>query len=108
VAIVRDVARDPTFRRIVGEERAPGAGVDGEALVRWVTSTVAHYYHPTGSCRMGSPTDPGSVVDGQGRVHGLDGAWVGDLSTLPDIPATNTNLPAALVGEVVARQLVTG
>ena len=28
-------------------------------------------FHPAGTCRMGSPDDPGAVVDTQGRVYGV-------------------------------------
>ena len=63
-----------------------------------------HYYHPVGTCPMGSSEQ--SVCDVDGRVHGLDGLYVADCSLIPDIPRANTNMPAVMIGEQIARRLI--
>jgi choline dehydrogenase-like flavoprotein len=64
--------------------------------------SVASYYHPTGTCRMGAADDPGGVVDGLGRVHGLEGVRVADASIVPVSPRANTHLTTLAVAERVA------
>lgn len=39
--------------------------------------------HLSGTCRMGSADDQRAVVDECGRVHGIDGLTIADLSVLP-------------------------
>jgi len=68
-----------------------------------IRDTVAHYYHPVGSCAMGSGQT--AVCDHDGRVHGLPGVVVADASLMPQITRANTNLPAVMIGERIARTL---
>jgi choline dehydrogenase len=68
-----------------------------------IRDTVAHYYHPVGSCAMG--TGPMAVCDADGRVHGLPGVVVADASLMPQITRANTNLPVVMIGERIARTL---
>ncbi len=69
-----------------------------------IRDTVAHYYHPVGTCRMGD--DAMAVCDAEGRVHGMPGVVVADVCLMPQIPRGNTNLPAAMIGERIAATLV--
>ena len=68
-----------------------------------IRDTVAHYYHPVGTCAMG--TGPMSVCDADGRVRGVDGVVIADVSLMPQIPRANTNLPAVMIGERIAQTL---
>jgi len=68
-----------------------------------IRDTVAHYYHPVGTCAMG--TGPMAVCDANGRVHGVEGVVVADVSLMPQIPRANTNLPAVMIGERIAQTL---
>ena len=54
------------------------------------------FFHPVGTCAIGS------VVDARGRVLGLEGLVVADASVMPTIPRANTNLSAIAVAERVA------
>ena len=66
---------------------------------------VMHYYHPVGTTPMG--IDPAtSVCDPTGRVHGIDHVVVADVSLMPQIPRANTNIPAVVIGERIARTLL--
>ena len=51
---------------------------------------------------MGAASDPGIVVDEQGRVLGVDSLRVADASIFPWVPSANTHLSAVLVGEKIA------
>jgi choline dehydrogenase len=61
--------------------------------------------HACGTCRMGDPSDPTSVVDPEGRVLGFDGLRVADASVFPFVTRANTNLTAILVGEKIAQAM---
>ncbi len=68
-----------------------------------IRDTVAHYYHPAGTCAMGS--GPTAVCDADGRVHGVPGVVVADASLMPQITRANTNMPTIMIGERIARTL---
>ena len=90
---LRDLASREPLRGCVSGERRPGAGVDAETHVR---TNARGFFHPVGTCAIGS------VVDARGRVLGLDGLVVADASVMPTIPRANTNLSAIAVAERVA------
>ena len=58
------------------------------------------YFHPTGTARMGQPSDPMAVVDSNCKVIGVDKLWVMDTSIFPVPPSTH---PSAS-GYTVARK----
>lgn len=68
-----------------------------------IFANVAHYYHPVGTCAMG--TGPAAVCDADGRVHGFPNVVVADVSLMPQITRANTNMPAVMIGERIARTL---
>jgi choline dehydrogenase-like flavoprotein len=51
---------------------------------------------------MGPADDPSAVVDGTGRVHGLEDLSIIDASIMPSIPSANTNLPTLMLAERLA------
>jgi choline dehydrogenase len=107
--LVREVAAQPPLCDLLGAELGPSAGAaDAQALRQFVRREFVHYYHPVGTCRMGAAGDPEAVVDGRGALLGLDGAWIADCSIMPVVPRANTNVPAVVVGERVARTLLGG
>ncbi|CAG2165109.1 unnamed protein product [Oppiella nova] len=57
------------------------------------------YYHPVGSCKMGDPSRPDTVVDPRLRVKGVKHLRVVDSSIYPTIINANTNAAAMLAGE---------
>jgi choline dehydrogenase len=106
VGIARDLASQPSVRDLIGEEFTPGEAVTSRAGIDFfIDSTCEHYYHPVGTCKMGTASDPHTVVDSRGKVHGIDGLYVADCSIMPVIPRANTNIPAVVVGERIASWL---
>ena len=62
-----------------------------------VSSSISFTRSDTCTARIG-PEGEG-VVDGELRVHGVEGLRVADASVLPVITRANTNAPAIMVGE---------
>jgi choline dehydrogenase len=87
----------PLLASVLGE---PVTDMSTDQAIR---DTVAHYYHPVGTCAMGS--GPLAVCDANGRVRGVEGVVVADVSLMPQIPRANTNLPAVMIGERIAQTL---
>jgi len=64
--------------------------------------TVFSFFHPSGTCAMGS------VVDSELRVHGVQGVRVADVSVMPTLIRGNTNAPAIMIGERLAELITAG
>ena len=91
--LVRELAATEPLADLVGAELRPGAGADLGAYVR---EAVRGFFHPVGTCALGS------VVDQRARVLGVQNLVVADASIMPTIPRANTNLSTAAVAERVA------
>jgi choline dehydrogenase len=102
IRLVRELAAQPALKALIGESLLP------LATDREIRDAVSHYYHPVGTCAMGPAGDPLAVCDERGRVHGLEGLVVCDCSLMPQVPRANTNIPAVLIGERIARALLSG
>jgi choline dehydrogenase len=107
VELAREIGGNPALSGLVGTEISPGSGVATRSEIEaFVRANCLNYCHPVGTCRMGPASDRSAVVDSRGRIHGLDNAYVADASIMPVIPRANTNIPALVVGERVARWLL--
>ena len=67
-----------------------------EAIADYVRESVSTWFHPVGTCRMGSGDD--AVVDSTLAVHGTRGLRVADASIMPDVVSVNTNAAAMMIG----------
>lgn len=101
IRLTRDIIAQPAFDPYRGREISPGPDVASDAeLDAFVRAHAETAYHPCGSCRMGEGDD--AVVDGQGRVHGVEGLRVVDASLFPLIPTGNLNAPTIMLAEKIA------
>jgi len=99
--LTREIFGQDAFRPYRGRELSPGAEVVSDADIdAWVASAAESSYHPCGTCKMGS--DDLAVVDGECRVHGLDGLRVVDSSIMPSIVSGNLNAPTIMIAEKAA------
>jgi choline dehydrogenase len=104
--LVREAAAGSAMAPLGAAEVWPGPDVrDSAALRGYIRHAVGSYYHPAGTCRMG--TDPGAVVDPQLRVRGVAGLRVADASVMPVIPNAHPNATVLAIAERAA-DLITG
>ena len=94
----------PTLMRALTHEGPSLAEIitDDHTLDHYLDETVTGVWHASGTCRMGSASDPMAVTDEQGRVHGVAGLRICDASLFPTIPCANLNVPAIMVAERIA------
>ncbi|MEN2738471.1 mycofactocin system GMC family oxidoreductase MftG [Microbacterium sp. X-17] len=69
---------------------------DDARLDAWLRAHLGTALHTCGTARMGD------VVDGSGRVHGIRGLRVADLSMLPVVPSRGPAATAVAIGELAA------
>lgn len=75
---------------------------DDGVLTDFVKAHVGLHGHGSGTCRMGSESDPLAVVDSKCRLLGFDGVLVVDASVMPSAVSANTNIPTIMIAERVA------
>jgi choline dehydrogenase len=95
--VVREVATAPSMSKWVRAETLPGDG-DPRAHMRATAST---YFHPVGTCAIGS------VVDRDLTVRGVTGLRVIDASVMPSHIGANTNATVLAIAERAA-ELIRG
>jgi choline dehydrogenase len=98
--VAREVGESPALAPWRESELLPGQGLDEPALLAYLRHNSRTYFHPTGTCRMG--TDELAVVDPRLRVHGIDGLRVVDASVMPTVVTANTNATVLAIAERAA------
>lgn len=79
---------------------SPAALGRDDLLDAWVAAHLGTALHTCATAPMGP------VVDGAGRVHGVTGLRVADLSVLPSAPHRGPANTAVFIGELVARMML--
>lgn len=103
IRITREIARQKALEPYRGQEIMPGEGATSDAeLDEFVRNYGETAYHPSCSNKMGPASDPMAVVDGHGRVHGLDNLRIVDASIMPLIVTGNLNAPTIMMAEKLA------
>jgi choline dehydrogenase len=103
VRLTREIFAQQAFAPYRGREIQPGAAVQtDEQIDAFIRRKVESAYHPSCTCRMGSPQDPLAVVDPQARVLGLQSLRVVDSSIMPSITTGNLNAPTIMLAEKAA------
>lgn len=101
IRITREIMNQPALDPYRGREISPGldkqSDADLDAFVREHAETA---FHPSCSCKMGD--DDMAVVDGEGRVHGMEGLRVIDASIMPLIITGNLNATTIMMAEKLA------
>jgi len=107
IRAAREILSQDAFAPFRGREIHPGAHVVEDAAIDdFIRQHAESAYHPCGTCRMGDPAAPGTVVDPAGRVVGVQGLRVVDSSIFPRITNGNLNAPSIMVGEKMADHIL--
>ena len=107
IRLTREIFGQKAFDPYRGRELSPGAHVrTDDQLDDFIRAHVESAYHPCGTCRMGRADDPGSVVDPECRVIGVEGLRVADSSIFPRITNGNLNGPSIMTGEKAADHIL--
>jgi choline dehydrogenase len=93
--LTRALAEQPPLARLLGPEVAPA----DEPLDSYARRMMRNYFHPAGTCGIGS------VVDDSGHVLGVERLFVADASVMPTIPRANTNLTTVAIAERLAETI---
>jgi 5-(hydroxymethyl)furfural/furfural oxidase len=75
---------------------------DERALREFVRRHAGPQFHDCGTCRMGRKDDENAVVDGTGRVHGMEALRVVDASIFPSIPRGYPHFIVLMTAEKIA------
>ncbi|MDH3449223.1 MAG: choline dehydrogenase [Gammaproteobacteria bacterium] len=93
---INELVMQPAFIAFRGERTDPLPDVKSDSdIENWIRATASTDFHPSCSCRMGD--DENSVVDGEMKVHGLEGLRVVDASVMPRIVSGNLNAPTQMI-----------
>lgn len=104
IRLTREIINQPALDKYRGRELSPGSDCQtDEQLDEFVRNHGETAYHPCGTCKMGN--DEMSVVDGEGRVHGLERLRVVDASIMPEIITGNLNATTIMIGEKLADRI---
>jgi choline dehydrogenase len=84
----------------------PSVGDDDASLAKAAGDIGTTIFHPVGTAKMGTASDPMAVVDERLRFHGVGGLRVADASIMPTITSGNTNTPTAMIAEKAAAMIL--
>jgi choline dehydrogenase len=102
---VRTLAGTSPLSSLLGEELNPSSMLrTHDELVAWLRATCEHTYHPSCTCRIGTPED--GVVAADLRVHGVEGLRVADASVMPRVTSGNTHAPTVMIAERCAELML--
>ncbi len=85
----------------------PARPVDDDSLANLCRKFAGSGFHPCGTVKMGTSSDPLAVIDQFGCAHRLEQLVIADASIMPGVPRANTNLTCIMIGEMVGEWLRT-
>ena len=101
----REIIRQKSWDHLRGREVTPGSDISTDKdLAAWIRQSAGTGYHAVATCRMG--VDENSVVDTDGKVHGVSGLRIADASIMPALTTGNTNAPTIMIGEKIAASIL--
>ena len=98
---MRKIASAAPFGSMVQELiGVPPSSAGRAADEKFIRTATRPFYHPVGTCRMG--TDERAVVSPDLKVRGTQNLWVADASIFPRHIAGNTNATSIMIGDRAA------
>jgi choline dehydrogenase-like flavoprotein len=101
IRVTRRLMKQPALAPYRPQEYLPGPSVgdDDASLAKAAGDIGTTIFHPVGTAKMGTASDPFAVVDERLRFHGIERLRVVDASIMPTITSGNTNTPTAMISE---------
>lgn len=97
VELCQELGAQPAYS-VMCRPAAPDRRLDRAELAAFVRASCATFFHPVGTCRMG--TDTAAVVDPKSlKLHGMDNLRIIDASVMPEIPTCNTHAATVMIAE---------
>jgi choline dehydrogenase len=108
IRTTRRLMRQKALARFSPSEFLPGPSVgdDEAALANAAGDIGTTIFHPVGTAKMGTASDPMAVVDERLRFFGIGALRVVDASIMPTITSGNTNTPTAMIAEKGAAMIL--
>jgi choline dehydrogenase-like flavoprotein len=107
IGLTRRIASAPALARLRPVEYRPGAELTSDAdLIRAAGDIGTTIFHPVGTAKMGTASDPSAVVDGALKIRGVEGLRVVDASVMPSITSGNTAAPTMMIAEKAAQMIL--
>ena len=108
IRATRRLMKQPALAPYRPQEYLPGPSVgdDDASLAKAAGDIGTTIFHPVGTAKMGTASDPLAVVDERLRFYGLAGLRVVDASVMPTITSGNTNTPTAMIAEKGASMIL--
>ncbi len=105
--LARKIVAQPALAPYQPQEHLPGSEIlDDHGLLEAAGNLGTTIFHPVGTAKMGSKSDPTAVVDDRLRVRGIRGLRVIDASVMPTITSGNTNSPTIMIAEKGADMVI--
>lgn len=107
IRVTRRIVASPALARYRPEELRPGAHLaSDEELVHAAGDIGTTIFHPVGTAKMGTDSDPMAVTDACLRVRGVERLRVVDASVMPTITSGNTAAPTMMIAEKAAEMIL--
>ena len=101
VRLTREIIAQAAMNPYRGKELAPGDRVQSDDDIdAFARANAGTSHHPSCTCKMGY--DDMAVVNGETRVHGIEGLRVVDASIMPKVVTANLNGPTIMIAEKVS------
>jgi choline dehydrogenase len=108
VQMAREILEHKSFAKLGASITGPtnDEATSLSSLDGWIRSNINTAYHTSGTCHMGPESDHSAVVDQFGRVRGVEGLHVLDISIMPQQVRRGPNASAIMIGERGAEFLI--
>lgn len=105
--VTRNIVEQQALTEFCPEEVKPGKHYKSDQeLVEQAGKIGTTIFHPVGTAKMGTESDPMAVVDSKLRVIGVKNLRIADASVMPTITSGNTNSPTMMIAEKAARWIL--
>jgi choline dehydrogenase len=107
IRLSRKIIATPAMQRYRPEEYLPGAHLrSDDDLAKAAGDIGTTIFHPVGTAKMGTDSDPMAVTDARLRLRGIENMRVVDASVMPAITSANTNSPTMMIAEKASAMIL--